>query len=272
MNAEPHQSAGAERSLPGALGAGWLLARLFLRLALGRRRSLWLGLALLVPVGLAVWWRLADSGSGLGFFLELSVNVLLQFYVLGLCLYLGVAAVRDEVEDRTIVYLFARPISRWVILAAKFAAVVVSVFAALALVAILIFLVAVSADGWAGLSAGVGRLAQVGLCLALACLAYTALFGLVGVLFTRPMIPAILLAFGWEGLAANLPGGFPRASLMFYIKSLLGLGPESSGLLSLLIPSIPPASLSTAAAVLLGAAATMLAIALGLGGRKEFSR
>ncbi len=54
-----------ERALPGNLAAGVLVARLFFRLTLGRRRTLWLGLVLLVPVALSLWWRFFEGGLGM---------------------------------------------------------------------------------------------------------------------------------------------------------------------------------------------------------------
>ena len=134
------------------------MAKLFLRLTLGRRRTLWLGLALLIPVGMAVFWRLAEEGAGLDFFLQLVVNVILQFFTLGLCLYLGVAAVRDEIEDRTIVYLFARPVHRAVILGGKILAVFAVVCLAMSLVTVAIYFIALSADGLAATGQSLGRL------------------------------------------------------------------------------------------------------------------
>jgi len=256
---------------PGALAAGWLMAGLFARLILGRRRALVAGLALLVPLGLSLYWRIADGGDGAGFFLELSVGVLLQFFALGLTLYLGVAAVRDEIEDRTIVYLFARPVARWVILAGKLAAVAAGCALALGATAVVAYALVVSADGFTGLVAGLGTLVRVLAALGLACAAYTGLFGLLGVIFSKPMIPAVVLAFGWEGVLANMPGGLPRATLMFYLKSLLGLAPEADSLLAMLVPPIAPVPAATAAAVLCAVAGVLFAMALWIGSQREFS-
>lgn len=254
-----------------ALAAGALLGRLFFRQTLGRRRSLWIGLVLLAVLGVALWGRTVHGEGGQGFFLEMSVNVLLQFLALGVPLYLGVSAVRDEVEDRTLVYLLARPVERWAILAGKLAAVVAVVSLGLGLLAALMYLVAVSADGLAGLAAGLPLLARVAGVLTLGCLAYTGLFGLCGVLFRHPMIPALVVAFGWEGAVSNLPGAFPRMTLMYYLKSLLGLGPEAQGLLALLLPPEALAPWPLALAVLVGAAGLLFGLAIGLGARKEFT-
>jgi ABC-2 type transport system permease protein len=259
----------ARRRLPGAWEAAALLARLFFRQTLGRRRVLWAALGMLVPLGMAAYWRLRQGGSGEGFFLEMTVNVFLQFISLGLPLYLGVSAVRDELEDRTLVFLLARPVERWVILAGKLGAVAVVVALGQALLVAGVYAIVVSADGAAALLTGLARLAQVVGVLALASLVYTGLFGLCGVLFRHPMIPALVVAIGWEGAVANLPGAFPRLSAMFYLKSLLGLGPEAQGLLTLLLPAAEPASALTSLVVLCVLTCLLLGLAVSLGARKE---
>lgn len=261
---------GTARSLPGAIESGWWMARLFLRVILGRRRVLWLLLLLLVPVGLSVWWRVLEGGSGLALFLDRLVPILLQFFALGLALYLGVAAVHDEIEDRTIVYLFARPVLREIILLGKVLAVVLLVALALGVVALLSYLTLVSADGAAALALNLGALVRALAALALASLAYTGLFALVGVVLPKPMIPALILAFGWEGFASNMPGGFPAATLMFYLKSILGLRPEVSSWIAAFLPASEAAPFSQAVSVPLVAGVVFLCAAALIAGRREF--
>ncbi|MBN2496273.1 MAG: ABC transporter permease [Deltaproteobacteria bacterium] len=254
------------RKLPSSATAGLLMARLFLRVALAQRRTIWIGLLLAVPVGLAVWWRCTDGAGGQGFFVEMVVGVFLQFFCLGLPLYLGIAAVRDEIEDRTLVYLLARPVRRWVVLGGKVAAVGVAISAAMALDVVLVFGIAASAPG-AG--PGLGMLLTALGVVVLACIVYTGAFCLLGVAFRRPMIPAIIGAFGWEGVLSNMPGAFPKLTLMYYLKSLLGLGPQSSGLLALLVSTAPPASAARSLWVLFLVGGIFFAAAMIIGSRRE---
>ncbi len=259
-----------QRSTPGALGSLMLLARMFFKVNLGRRRMIWLVLACVVPLGLAIYWRIAEQGAGLGFFDEMTVNVFLQFFALGLPLYLGVSAVRDEIDDKTIVYLFARPLHRAVVLGSKMISVAILVTFVLAIDLALAYVIIVSADGFTGIMAGLGRLfASIGV-LAAAALVYTAVFSLIGVLLRRPMILAILFGLGWEAAVSNLPGAFPRLTLMYYLKSLLGLGPQSHGMMSMLIPSITPASVSEALEVLLIMAIVLFSASFYVSSHKEY--
>jgi hypothetical protein len=84
------------------------------------------------------------------------------------------------------------------------------------------------------------------------------------------MILAILIGFGWEAVVSNLPGAFPKLTLLYYLKSLLGLGPEASGMMSLLIPPIDPAPFTTAFTVLVVATVLLFTAALTIGSRKEY--
>ena len=226
----------------GSLAATWLMAKLFFRVTLGRKRILWLGLALLIPIAISLWWRFTSIESGIDVFMHQLVIVVLQFGVLGLSLYLGVAAVRDEIEDRTIVYLFARPIHRSVIILGKILSVVLLLSLTLGLSVCLSYLILVSADGWANLTRELAGLLQALGAIALGCLVYTSFFSLLGVLFRHPMILALILGFGVEVVVSNIPGQFPKITMMYYLKSLIGLKPEGGGLLELFLPSINPAS------------------------------
>ena len=247
-----------------------LMARLFLRMALGRRRMLWVALALLLPPVLTAWGRFTMDGSGLDLFMEMVVNLMLQLEVLGLTLYLAVAAIRDEVDDGTIVYLFTRPVARWAVVGSKLLAVVIGVGMAMVVDLVLVYFIAVVPDGSGALFSGLGFLGAASWALFLASVAYTGLFGLMGILFRRPMIPALVLAFGWEGVVSNLPGGIPKASLMFYTKSVLGLGPEGNSLLNILMPPVDPATVPSASAVLLIASALLWFAVFMIANVREF--
>ena len=85
----------------------------------------------------------------------------------------------------------------------------------------------------------------------MAAIVYTAVFSVFGVVLRRPMILALGFGLGWEMAVSNLPGAFPKVTFMYYLKSLLGLGPEASGIMSVLIPPIAPASITEALEVLL---------------------
>ena len=63
----------------------------------------------------------------------------------------------------------------------------------------------------------------------LTLVAYGALFGLLGVLLKRPVIPGLLFLYGWE-LLANVPGYMPRFTLTAWLRSLVPYRPAEDGL------------------------------------------
>ena len=247
----------------------WLVAGLFLRVQLGRRRLLWLGALWLLPLAAALWWRFAEGGDAQRFLEHLTVAVLLQFFSLGLSLYLGVSAVRDEIEDRTIVYLLVRPAPRWAVLGGKILAAALLAGIWLAVAAGLGHLAA-----WAGSDEGFSvfafRLFRHMAVLAVAGLVYGGLFALIGVIFEKPFIPAVIFAMGWEATVTNLPGALPKVTVMFYLKSLLGLQTQADGVLSVLLPPVGPASAAMALLVLGAAALAFYGAAFWLAGRREW--
>ncbi len=257
------------RPLPGALSSGWIIANLFFRVTLGRRRLLWLSAVLLLPVLVALYFLVSPGGSGALFFEEITVTVFLQFLSIVLPLYLGVSAVRDEIEDKTIVFLLCRPLFRAGILGGKIASVALVVSAALVVDLALVYLLVVGSDGLSLLALRFPRLLLTMGVLSLAAFAYTALFALLGVLLRKPMILSLLVGLGWETVVGNIPGAFPRLTLMYYLKSLLGLSPRPSGLMALLIPSIPPAESSVALLTVLLVTLALYGLTLFIGGRKE---
>jgi ABC-2 type transport system permease protein len=259
------------RRTPGALATALVMAGLFVRRTILKKRNIGLSLLLLAPIVECVFRCFYEKEGGVDLFIEMAVAHSLQMYCLGLCMYLGVAAVKDELDDRTIVYLFARPISRGVIIVGKTVSVVVVVGIALTLQVTALFCVALWQDGVAEMGFNLGWLFSVFAAIWLACIAYTSVFALFAVLLKRPMIPAIIFAFGWEGYATNaLPGSFPKASLMYYLKSLLDVNPEASAVLQMFVPSIGRTDGLTAVVVLLITAVVFYSATLFFGSRKEY--
>lgn len=258
----------ADRRLPGSIESGWLISRMFFRVSLGRKRILWIASLLLVPIGTAIYFRATGQG-GMANFDHLNYLMFLQFFALGLPLYLGVSAIRDEIDDRTLIYLLARPVRRSVIIGGKILSVVLVVWLALAIDMVLVYLISVSAEGVGGLAAGLFRLlAGLGV-LGLATVAYTALFSMLGILLKRPLIVAIIIGAGWEIKFSNLPGAFPKLTLMYYLKSLLGVAPEFTGIVAAFIPPIQPAAYGDALAVIISATVVFFSVSLIVGSSKE---
>ena len=242
---------GGERKLStgGMLGAAATCASLWLKTSLGWKRLAWLLPIVAFPVGLGAWQVLSGTETPARFFRQIYVNLYLQLLSLGLPLFLAISAVRDELDDGTAAYVLARPVRREVVFTSKLAgALLLSAFCLTASLLVAWVIVFFAADTSA-FAQQVRRLPLQASVLLVAAAAYTGIFGLAGMLLPRPLVLSLLYALGWEVVCSNLPGGIPRFTLMYYLKSLLGLRPEAGGVLGLLLPPLEPASFGVAMAV-----------------------
>ncbi len=146
--------------------------------------------------------------------------LLLQVIVPLLALVCGSAVITEEIEDRTITYLFSRPIPRAAVLLGRW-------LAALVLVSVLLGLSAALTAALASRSAAPGPAVDRGITVPLVEAAllggavYSGLFAAAGVFFRHPMIVGLGYAFAIEGFLANLPGRNQALTVQYYLRSLI---------------------------------------------------
>jgi ABC-2 type transport system permease protein len=211
------------------------------------RRTIFLALVVGAPVVLGILVRvLTSAGVGgavrvggaavvagpsiFGLFIWL---LYLRFIIPVLGVFYGTALVADEVEDKTITYLFTRPIPRGAVVVGKYLAyLAATVFVVLPSVMILYFLVVPTGGGSlaAAFPALVKDLALLGLGLA----TYGALFAWVGAQFKYPLVTGLVFAFGWEQGILLIPGYLKRFTIAYYIQSLVPHAMPQDNALSIL--------------------------------------
>jgi ABC-2 type transport system permease protein len=236
------------------------------------RRSVLIALLMGLPVVLAVVYRaflvsrIASQVGPHDLYGWLVVVYYLRFAVPIAALFYATALVADEVDGKTLTYLLTRPVRREAILAGKFAAYVATTLSLALPAVVLTFFILMTARGRAGLGGAVPDLLRDLGVLALALLAYGALFTLMGVLLKRPVIPGLLFLFIWEFMA-NLPGYLPRFTLTAYLRSLIRHRPAEEGV-SEIFGQVLPAALSLE--VLAGAVLVFLAAAAWIFSTREY--
>jgi ABC-2 type transport system permease protein len=222
-------------------------ARIF-ELSLGEmlwsRRTIFMALVVGGPVLLAIVARIVQSAgiaplrlNGVGvdaaaMFGMMIWVLFLRFIVPVLGVFYGTSLIADEVEDKTITYLFTRPIRRGAVLVGKYLAYLVcTTLVVLPSVMIVYFLIV----PFAAVPASFGSLlVDLGL-LALGISAYGALFALVGAVIKRPLVFGLIFAFGWEQVAMVMPGYLRRFTLAYYLQALVPHAmPADTGITSLL--------------------------------------
>lgn len=264
-----------DTSRPLSLASG---ARAILDLSLEgmvwTRRSVLMAVLLGLPALFALLYRITLAAKLPASMspLDLYGSIVALYYVRNVvplaALFYATALVADEVEEKTITYLFTRPITRASILVGKFAAYVAATLS-LALPALVAsFLLLTTARGVEGLRAALGHLPRDLAAMTLGFLAYGALFALLGVSLRRPVIPGLLFVFVWE-LLVNLPGYLPRFTLTAWLRSLVSQRPPEEGLLAqLFTPPVLPAA--TSLAVLITITLACLALAAAVFARREY--
>ena len=150
--------------------------------------------------------------------------VFISLVVLGMVvfvtLFYGTALISEEVEGKTLTYLFLRPIPKPAIMVGKYLALVwTSVLLVLPTV-VFSYLILYLRDDLRPFWEDAGVLGKdIGIVF-LALLAYGAFFSLLGAWLKHPILAGLIYAFGWEGIVSYLPGFTRKLTVTHYIQSI----------------------------------------------------
>lgn len=223
MNARPH---------PSLVSSALRIFDLSLGQMLWSRRSVFLALLVGGPVLMAAAIRVAVAlepralprvngavvGGGALFGMMMWL-LYIRFIIPVLGIFYGTALIADEVDDKTITYLFTRPIPRSAVLVGKYLAYLAcTVLLVLPSVVLVYFLIV-------PLSGSVGRsfpdlIADLGM-LAVGLASYGAVFAFVGARLKRPLVIGLVYAFGFEPAVLLFPGYLKRITVGYYLQALV---------------------------------------------------
>ena len=229
---------------PGFLYSALRVFDFSLSQMLWSRRTIFMLLVVGVPVILALVVRMIDAISANSvqvngvamdgpaifgmmiwmFFVRFSVPVLSIFY--------GTSLIADEVEDKTITFLFTRPIPRGAVLVGKYLAFLVSTLLVVLPSVVMVWLLVVPIRG----SLGPSFIALVKdlLILAAGFAVYGAFFAFIGAKFKRPLMIALFFVFAWENAALLFPGYMRRFTIAHYLQGLVPHAMPSDSAVSLI--------------------------------------
>ena len=232
---------------PGYLTSALRIMDLSIGEMLWSRRTVFMLLIVSAPVLIAVFVRLlvalgaplfegSRGGGGIRmtgpaifgmmiwiFYLRFTVPVLGVFY--------GTSLIADEVEDKTLTYLFSRPIPKGAVLIGKyFAYMVCTLFVVLPSV-MLVYLLIVPLQG--SLGAAFPDLLKDLALLSLGLASYGALFAFIGAKFKRPLLVGLIFIFGWEQAALTFPGYMRYYTVAYYLQALVPHAMPNDGAISL---------------------------------------
>src|SRR3954447_23446316 len=197
------------------------------------RRSVFLGLLVGAPVLMAlivrvVWTMLPSStlrinGAAVGGAPIFGIMIWLlyvRFIVPILGVFYGTALIADEVDDRTITYLFTRPIPRGAVLAGKYLAYLACTVLLILPSVVIVFFLLVPMGGSGVASAFPSLLGDLGM-LAAGLAAYGAVFAWVGARVRRPLVAGLVFVLGWEPAVLLFPGYLKRLTVAYYLQALV---------------------------------------------------
>jgi ABC-type transport system involved in multi-copper enzyme maturation permease subunit len=245
-------------SRPGLLASAIRIFDLSLGQMLWSRRSVFLAVVVGSPVVLAAGLRLAEMFHLLFTFdrprpvgtMVYGMTIWLiyvRFLVPVLGVFYGTSLIADEVDDKTLTYLFTRPIQRSAVVIGKYLAYLVCTVLLLLPSVVLVFFLAVPLGRGATIAALFPTLlTDLGM-LAIGLAAYGAVFAFVGARLKRPLLAGLLFALGWEPAVLIAPGYLKRLTVAYYLQALVKheMPPDSpaSALLQI-FREIPPLSTS----------------------------
>ena len=233
----------SQRRAPSFITSSIRVFELSLGEMLWSRRTIFMALVMVAPVILAIVSRVVQAMGvaplrvngvrvgGAGIFGMMIWVLFIRFTIPVLGVFYGTSLIADEVDDKTLTYLFTRPVQRGAVLTGKYLAYLVcTVFVVLPSIMVVYFLIVPFAE-----IAGSFRLLLIDLgIMTLGLAAYGALFALVGTLLKRPLVVGLVFAFGWEQLAMLMPGYLRRFTLAYYLQGLVPHAMPTDGVASLI--------------------------------------
>ena len=233
---------------PGFLASSLRVFDLSVGEMLWSRRTIFMALVVGLPVLIALLVRtlvalgmpLMEQGNGGGMTIRMTGPsifglmiwvVYLRFAVPILGVFYGSALMADEIEDKTITYLFTRPIRRGAVLFGKYLSYLAcTIFVVLPSV-VLVYLLVVPLRGTLGGS--FLDLVKDLMLLSLGLAAYGALFAFVGAQFKRPLMIGLIFIIGWEQATLAFPGYLKRFTVAYYLQGLVPHAMPNDGIISI---------------------------------------
>lgn len=198
---------------------GLALTRHALREAFGGRRRYGLAALALTPAALGLALRRWSEGSPDPGFVVFVLGVGLVVPLMAL--WIGVANLRGELREGTIVHLAAKPVPRALLLVTRAGGAALATWLLAGVGLTLVYPAAGSGDA--------GAIGTTWLVTGLAALAYTSLFTLFAALTDRGVLAGLAYLVGWEGVVASTGLFFRKATIAFWVRSIASNRGAASG-------------------------------------------
>jgi ABC-type transport system involved in multi-copper enzyme maturation permease subunit len=229
---------------PGYLASAVRVFDLSVSEMLWSRRTIFMALVVGAPVLISVILRLLDAlavpvfrvngmtMAGPGIFGLMIWVFYLRFTVPVLGVFYGTSLIADEVEDKTITYLFTRPIPKGAVLIGKYLAYLACTFFVVLPSVVIVYLCIVPMRGSLG-GSFLDLLKDLAL-LAIGLAVYGAVFAFIGARFKRPLLVGLIFIFGWEQAALAFPGYLKKFTVAYYVQAMVPHAMPNDNVVSLI--------------------------------------
>jgi ABC-2 type transport system permease protein len=223
------------------------------------KKTIFIVLMSLIVLGLSVLGRIILSYNlipaamtSAQVFGTLMATAVIRSQVIFITLFYGTALISEEVEGKTLTYLFMRPIPKPTIMIGKFMALTwIGAILVLPTVILSYLILYLGAD-MPAMVRDLGVLGRdIGI-IFLALVAYGSFFSLLGAWLKHSILVGLLYAFGWEGIVAVLPGFTRKLTITHYLQSVFPHS-DTLGALAMLVGERTPAVEAIVTLVLLSA-------------------
>jgi ABC-2 type transport system permease protein len=175
-----------------------------------------------------------EEVSGAGTFGLMIWLLYVRFIVPILGVFYGTALIADEVDDRTLTYLFTRPIPRGAVLAGKYLAYLACTVLLILPSVVVVFFLIVPMGGGSIAAMFPSLLEDLGM-LAAGLAAYGAVFAWVGARVRRPLVAGLVFVLGWEPAVLLFPGYLNRLTVAYYLPALVPHAMPADSTISVLL-------------------------------------
>lgn len=267
----PLDHGGPPTPLPSVTAVLWLAWFSFREMS-RRKRLFSLAMINLLPVLVVFSIRIWFPDEGITAQMQLaalSYNVFIPFLIPIAAMAVGIPAVGEQIDDGTIVFTWTRPIKRRAIFLGRLLAAQVVSTTVMSGALILCFVIMIS-QGMGVITWEFLKLYLLTfMIIAVGVFTYSAVFAAMGTFFRKPVLPALLFAFGWENLVTDIPARVQELSLRFHLQNLIdrpkALPDDLPGILGALLTQAlqrDPVPKLQSVAVLFGV--TLVATAVGV--------
>ncbi len=189
----------------------------FFRDVIRSRKTLFLGLLTLIVVGITILthYAMANQGVPPGYGALMYAGCF-SFLLPFTALFYAIAAISDEFETGTAVYLFSRPLQRHGIFIGRWLSAVLTVFVLVSVVNITAWI--------SGGDVGFSFLLRGEAAIFLGAAAYVSLFAVISSITHRPLAVGLLVIFFWESVVAQIPFDIHVLTIKYHAVSMAGSG------------------------------------------------